>query len=156
MLTWDQLSEISANRIECGGHSHSHPQLDTLSPAEASREIVQSKRLLEDHLGQNVLSFAYPFGYHTASTRRQVQEAGYTSACAVKHTMSSETTDPFVLARLMVRPDTDVDALAALLDGRSSLMITTMNSRARTPVWQQARRSSALMTRHHQKGHFAR
>ena len=156
MLSWDQLSEISASAIECGGHSHSHPQLDTLSPAEACREIVQSKRLLQDHLGQNVLTFAYPFGYYTASTRRQVQEAGYTSACAVKHAMSSETTDPFALARLMVRHDTDVDALAALLEGRSSLMITTMFSRARTPVWQLARRSSALMTHHLQKGLFAR
>ena len=94
MLTWDQLSEISANGIECGGHTHSHPQLDTLSPAEAFREIAQSKRLLEDHLGQNVLSFAYPFGYYTANTQRQVQEAGYTSACAVKYAMSSVTTIP--------------------------------------------------------------
>ena len=156
MLTWDQLSEIGANGIECGGHSHSHPQLDTLSPAQASREIVQSKRLLEEHMGQDVLSFAYPFGYYTASIRRQVQEAGYTSACAVKHAMSSEMTDPFALARLMVKSNTDVDALAALLDDRSSLMLTTMYSRARTPVWQLARRSSALMTRHLQEGMFAR
>ena len=152
MLTWDQLSEISASGIECGGHSHSHPQLDTLSPAEVSREIAQSKGLLEDHLGKKVLSFAYPFGYHTASTRRQVQEAGYTSACAVKHAMSLVMTDPFSLARLMVRSDTDADALAALLDGRSSPMITTMYARARTPVWQLVRRSSALMTRYLQKG----
>jgi peptidoglycan/xylan/chitin deacetylase (PgdA/CDA1 family) len=156
MLTWDQLREISANGIECGGHSHSHPQLDTLSPAQAYREIAQSKRLLEDHLAQNISSFAYPFGYHTPSIRRQVQEAGYTSACAVKHAMSSDMTDPFSLARLMVKSDTDVDALAALLDGHSSLMITTLYARARTPVWQLARRSSALMTRRLQEGLFAR
>src|SRR5579859_480467 len=66
MLTWEQLSEISASGIECGGHSHSHPQLDTLSQAEAYREIAQSKSLLEHHLGQNVSSFAYPFGYSAA------------------------------------------------------------------------------------------
>lgn len=154
MLTWDQLSEISASGIECGGHSHSHSQLDTLSPAEASREIVQSKRLLEDHLGQNVLSFAYPFGYHTARISRQVQESGYTSACAVKHAMSSAMTNPFALARLMVKSDTNVDALAALLDARSSQMITTMYSRARAPVWQLVRRSSALMMHHLQEGVF--
>lgn len=157
ILTWDQLSEISANGIECGGHSHSHPQLDTLAPAEAAREIVQSKMILEDHLGQCVFSFAYPFGYYTASVRHQVQEAGYRSACAVKHAMSSEMTDPFALARLMVRSDTDVDALAALLDDRNSLTITTIYSRARTPLWGLARRSSALMTRRLQeRGLFAR
>jgi peptidoglycan/xylan/chitin deacetylase (PgdA/CDA1 family) len=150
------LSEISTSSIECGGHSHSHPQLDTLAPAEAAREIVQSKRLLEDHLGQNISSFAYPFGYHTAGLRRQVQEAGYRSACAVKYAMSSERTDPFALARLMVKSDTDVDALAAMLDARSSLTITTVYSRARTPLWQLARRSSAVMTHHLQGGLFAR
>ena len=117
---------------------------------------MQSKRLLEHHLGQEIVSFAYPFGYHTASIRRQVQEAGYTSACAVKHAISSEMTNPFALARLMVKPDTSVDALAALLGGRSSPMITTMYERARTPVWQLARRSSASMTRLLQEGLFVR
>src|SRR5712692_2175905 len=29
MLTWDQLIEICASGVECGAHSHSHPQLDT-------------------------------------------------------------------------------------------------------------------------------
>jgi peptidoglycan/xylan/chitin deacetylase (PgdA/CDA1 family) len=147
MLTWEQLSEISASGIECGGHSHSHPQLDTLSQAEAYREIAQSKQLLEHHLGQDVLSFAYPFGYYTATIRRQVQEAGYRSACAVKHAMSSETTNPFALARLMMKPDTSVDALASLVDGHSSAVIPTLYARARTPLWQLARRSSASLTR---------
>lgn len=156
MLTWDQLSEISASGIECGGHSHSHAQLDTITQAEAYDEIVQSKRLLEHHLGQDVSSFAYPFGYYTASIRRQVQEAGYTSACAVKHAMSSEVTNPFALARLMVKPDTSVDALAALLGGHSSPMIAMMYARARTPVWQLARRSSASMTRLLHEGLFVR
>ena len=152
MLTWDQLREISANGIECGGHSHNHPQLDTLSPAEASREIVQSKRLLENHLGQQVLSFAYPFGYHLASIRRQVQEAGYTSACAVKYAMNSERTNPFALARVMIKSGTSLDALAAVLDARNLQIIITMYSSARTSIWQVARRSSALVTHHFQEG----
>lgn len=156
MLTWDQLSEISASGIECGGHSHSHPQLDTLSQTEAYGEIVQSKRLLEQHLDQDVSSFAYPFGYHTDNIRRQVQEAGYTSACAVKHAISSETSNPFALARLPVRSDTSVDALAALVGGHSSQVILTMYARARTPLWQLARRSSASMTRRLQEGLYAR
>jgi peptidoglycan/xylan/chitin deacetylase (PgdA/CDA1 family) len=152
MLTWEQLSEISANGIECGGHSHTHPQLDTLSLADASREIVQSTRLLEDHLGQHIFSFAYPFGYHTAPICQQVRKAGCTSACAVKHAMSSVTANPLALARLMVRSDTDQDALAALLDEHTAQKITALYLRARTPLWQAARRSSTAMTRYYQEG----
>ncbi len=84
MLTWRQLIEISAAGVECGGHTHRHPQLDTLPLAKAREEIQLSKRLLEDRLSQEVCSFAYPYGYHSAAIKRLVQEAGYTSACAVK------------------------------------------------------------------------
>ncbi|HYU72029.1 MAG TPA: polysaccharide deacetylase family protein [Ktedonobacteraceae bacterium] len=148
MLTWDQLTEISAYDIECGAHSHSHRPLDTLSHTVARDEIVQCKRLLEHNLGQKVLSFAYPFGYHSAALRQLAREAGYTSACAVKHAMSSETTDPFALARIMVKEETSVDALAALLIGCGSPSIRTMYLRARTPVWRFARRCSASVIRH--------
>jgi len=145
MLTWKQLKELDKQGIECGAHSHNHPQLDTLSHSAALDEIAQSKHLLEQHLGRQVSSFAYPYGYQTAALRRLVQEAGFTSACAVKHAMSSVTIDPFALARLMVRADTSVDALTILLNGRPASILTTLYARARTPVWQIARRSTAVL-----------
>ncbi len=150
MLTWDQLKEIEANGIECGGHSHSHSQLDTLPFSAVRDEIVQCKRLLELHLDQEVLSFAYPFGYHTTVIKQLVRETGYTSACAVKYEMCSETTDPFALTRLIVRPNTSVDALAELLTTRYPSVVTRMYKRARVPVWRMVRRCSALITRHFQ------
>jgi peptidoglycan/xylan/chitin deacetylase (PgdA/CDA1 family) len=147
MLTWHQMTEIGTNGIEFGGHSHSHRQLDILSHTQAQEEVVLSKEILEYHLRQKVTSFAYPFGYHTAALRRLVREAGYTSACAVKHTMSSKTTDPFALARLMIQASTDINSFAALLGGHNSSNATMINiyRRARTPLWQFARRSSASL-----------
>lgn len=146
MLTWDQLTEINAYGIECGAHSHSHRQLDTLSHLTAFDEIVLSKRFLEQHLSQEVGSFAYPFGYHTKSLRDLVRDAGFTSACAVGHAMNSATTDRFALTRLMVDADMDLDVFAALLAGHSLSAIGTIYVRARTPLWQLVRRSSVLVT----------
>ena len=140
VLTWDQLMEISRCGIECGAHSHSHPQLDILPSSVAYDEITRCKHILEDRLGQQVISFAYPYGYYTKTVRELVQMAGYTSACAVKHTLSSVSTDSFALARLMVRPDTDVNAFATLISSHGPLTIATMYMRARTPVWQLVRR----------------
>src|SRR5260370_13712322 len=159
MLTWEQLAEISTSRIECGAHSHSHPQLDILPYTVARDEILQSKKLLEDHLGQEIFSFAYPFGYHTARVRQLVREAGYTSACAVRHAMSSETDDPFSLARLMVRADSNTEEFAALLTGRSPSPVTAVYkiyARSRTPVWQVARRCAASVTQYLKEGRVAR
>ena len=145
MLTWDQLTKIITTGIECGGHSHCHPQLDTLPIVVARDEIVQCKRLLERHLDQEVSSFAYPYGYHTAAIKQLVREAGYSSACAVKYEMSSETTDPFALARLMIKSSTSVGTLAALLTQHHPSAVTAMYKRARVPVWRITRRCLATV-----------
>jgi peptidoglycan/xylan/chitin deacetylase (PgdA/CDA1 family) len=144
MLTWDQIIEISKCGMEIGAHSHRHHQLDILPLAVARDEVVQCKEMLEDRLGQEVLSFSYPYGYHSATTQCLVRDAGYTSACAVKYEMNTQTPDPFSLARLMASADTSVEALAALLAQPSPLAITTMYKGARIPVWRLVRRFSNL------------
>jgi len=146
MLTWEQISQIQAAGIECGAHSHTHPQLDMLSSALAQHELLTSKNILEEHLGQSVTSFAYPYGYFTATTQRLIQAIGYTSACAVKHATYRIGTHPFALPRLMVKTSTSKAEFAALLTGRStySTQVFTTYARMRTPVWQVVRRVSRM------------
>jgi peptidoglycan/xylan/chitin deacetylase (PgdA/CDA1 family) len=151
MLTWEQLAEIQAAGVECGGHTHTHPQLDTISLARARNEITQCKKILEDHLGQEVRSFAYPYGYHTNAVKQAVQDAGYTSACAVKYEMCAEDTDLFALKRLMVGPTTTLAALEALLTTGYTSVLTGMYKRARTPVWRVVRRAKAPVERFFQE-----
>lgn len=143
MLGWDQLKDIAAHGIECAAHSHSHRQLDTLSPQVTKMEIIQSKLLLEHHLGQPVWSFAYPFGYYDAVIKQQVREAGFTSACAIKYRLNDLSGDPFALVRQMVAHDTDVDALEALLTRDGASMTRRIYTRVGVPLWRWARRSSA-------------
>jgi peptidoglycan/xylan/chitin deacetylase (PgdA/CDA1 family) len=123
ILTWTQLAEISASGIECGAHSHTHPPLNMLPPSVARDEIVRSKELLEDHLHQEVLSFAYPFGYYNTQVRQIVQAVGFSSACAIRRTLSSLHDNPYTLARLAITPDTRLNDLAtALATGRGPLI----------------------------------
>lgn len=142
MLSWEQLAEISLSGIECGAHSHTHHPLDTLSLLVAQDEIVRCKRILEERLAQEVSSLAYPFGYYTTAVRRIVQEAGYSSACAIKYAMSSTVDNPFALSRLMITPDTDVDDLAELITGSSVSLAMLFNS-LRSSIWRFLRRCSA-------------
>lgn len=140
MLTWAQLQEICESGIECGAHTHSHPELDVLPYLVAQNEIKRCKSLLEDKLGKEVTSFAYPFGYYTAKVRQIVCEAGYTSACTVRYSMSSLSSDPFALERLMVGADTDIAAFTSLLSSEHTLSVAYM--RTRTFAWQVVRRCS--------------
>jgi peptidoglycan/xylan/chitin deacetylase (PgdA/CDA1 family) len=145
MLTWDQLKELSAGGIECGGHSQTHTRLDTLPVAVARQEIFQCKALLEEKLGCEISSFAYPYGYKTAAIEQLVQEAGYSSACAVRYKMSSSSDQAFGLARLIITDSTDTTALAALLEGRDSRLVRAYKQ-LRSPAWQLATRKLAQIS----------
>lgn len=144
MLTWPQIVALDAAGIECGAHSYTHPQLDILPPAAAREEIGHPKTVLEQHLGRPVSSFAYPHGYYSPLVRRLVQEAEYSSACAVKHAMSALTDDRFALARIIVSADTDLNSFAGLLAGRG-LRVAPTRQRLRTKGWRLARRSIKLL-----------
>lgn len=139
ILTWTQLAEISASGIECGAHSHTHPPLDMLSPSAAHDEIVRCKELLEEHLGQQVSSFAYPYGYYSARVRQTVRASGYASACAIKLAMSSLHDDPYALTRLAITPDTSVHDLAAALGTGRGPLVASAVKRARARVRQDVR-----------------
>ena len=146
MLTWQQLTEVVQAGIECGGHTHTHPQLDTVSIAAAQHEIAHCKEVLEQHLSHEITSFAYPFGYYTAQVRQAVADAGYSSACTVKHAMSSDATDILALTRFMVAADTDMQTFARLLMGTGISRAAGMYLNTRTLVWQTIRRGSTYMT----------
>ncbi len=144
MLTWAQIGEISRAGIECGGHSHRHLQLDTLPLDLAQQEIVRSKWELESHLNCSVETFAYPYGYYSPAVRRLVEEAGFTSACAVKHALSATNDDRFALARIIISCDTTVDRLGALLVGQD-LRTAPIGESVQTKSWRLLRRTHYLL-----------
>ena len=72
--SWRELAELSRQGVEVGGHTHSHPMLDTLPHAAARDEITRCKALIEQHTETPVASFAYPHGYSSAWVRRMVAE----------------------------------------------------------------------------------
>jgi peptidoglycan/xylan/chitin deacetylase (PgdA/CDA1 family) len=140
MVTWDQLAEMNASGIECAAHTHTHPPLDMLSPSVARDEIIRSKGVLEEHLGQQVSSFAYPFGYYNAQVRQIVQATGFASACAIKRALSSLYDDPYALARIAIKPDTSMDALATALSTGRGPLIASPVKQARARLRQSVRR----------------
>ncbi|MEV5568990.1 polysaccharide deacetylase family protein [Spirillospora sp. NPDC052269] len=118
MLSWAQVAEAAAHGIEIGGHSHSHPQLDQLDDHALREELVRSRGLLEDRLGEPVRTMAYPFGYSSARVRRMARAAGYDTACAVANRMAAGAADPLALPRLTVRATTGPGTFARVVEGR--------------------------------------
>lgn len=108
-----QLSEWGRAGHQVGSHGLTHRDLTTLSPEEARREIVDSKKLLEDLLGQPVRHFCYPYGAWNEAVRAMVEEAGYETATSTLPGFNTTETDAFILRRLLARHERPY--LAALL-----------------------------------------
>ncbi len=139
MLNWGQLRRIAAAGIECGAHTHTHLHLDTARVEIAREEILRSKQVLEQNLGTRVSSFAYPYGHYNRPIQQLVREAGFTSACAVKHAVSHSEDDIFALARLKISNTTDVPRLARWLNGEGTAL-ASRNESALTRAWREYRR----------------
>jgi peptidoglycan/xylan/chitin deacetylase (PgdA/CDA1 family) len=145
-LRWSQLPGLRESGVEIGGHSHSHPHLDTLSARAAREEIGRCTASLEDALGAPVASFAYPHGYSSPRVRAVTRAAGYRAACGVKDTFSSPEDDRFALARLMLRADTPAARVERWLD-RLDAPRPVLRESVRTRGWRLWRRGRALLSR---------
>jgi peptidoglycan/xylan/chitin deacetylase (PgdA/CDA1 family) len=145
MLQWSQLAELEAMGTELGGHSHSHPELDTLATAHAWDEVVRPKKLLEEWLGHPVRSFAYPHGYSSPRLRRLVVDAGYQSACAVRDSFSSPDDNLFSLARIIVRPDSTREDIRSWMQGVGAANKGS-DEWHRTRLWRWFRQARSLVS----------
>ncbi|MFW3172995.1 polysaccharide deacetylase family protein [Geodermatophilus sp. CPCC 206100] len=115
MLDFAQLPGLLAEGVELGGHSHSHPQMDTLDDAALRDELVRPKEILEDVLGQAVTTFAYPHGYNGPRVRRATRAAGYDNACGVRNALHCAGEDVFAFSRLTLESTTTVADLTRWL-----------------------------------------
>jgi len=61
-VTWAQLREMAAAGMSIQSHTHSHPFLSTLDSSGVERELGESKRLLDEELGQQTVTLALPNG----------------------------------------------------------------------------------------------
>lgn len=72
-----QVRELRAASFEIGSHGLSHKRLTEVGPAELWREALDSKRRLEDLIGEPVANFAIPLGAYNDLVLQTLWAAGY-------------------------------------------------------------------------------
>jgi peptidoglycan/xylan/chitin deacetylase (PgdA/CDA1 family) len=144
MLSWGQLAELSSAGVEIAAHSHSHPQLDQISEPSLRAELVGSRRLLEDRLGQPVCSLAYPFGYSSKRVRAVAREIGYLQAAVVANAVAESACDPFGVPRLTIRRSTSLAGFARIAH-QQRVRLHYAPAHALTTGWAVVRRSRSTL-----------
>ena len=105
IMTWDTARDLVAEGMDPGGHTQTHPYLTQLDPSDLKSEILVDRQALQDGLGNNVKTFAYPFGDHNIETCKAVADAGYSAAVtSAPGAISAPAARPFEWARIGVWP----------------------------------------------------
>ena len=104
LLSKEQLLKIIENGVVIGGHTVTHPKLDSISNArlKLDEEITGSKLQLEELLGLPVSHFAYPYGLFDDDTLTCISGSGYQTACSTRSGFNREDIDPYLLRRIEV------------------------------------------------------
>ena len=100
---WGDLDEMRRAGMEIGSHTVTHANLAAIPPDEATRELRESKKLLEDRLGVRVKFLSLPGGYHSATLTAAAIEAGYEAICGSAFGYSRYGADRYALKRFCLR-----------------------------------------------------
>lgn len=80
LMNWDQVIEMHRAGMEIGGHTISHEDLTKANLAEARRQLVESKTILEEKIGAPVIALSYPYGAYNSRVIAETEAAGYQAA----------------------------------------------------------------------------
>jgi peptidoglycan/xylan/chitin deacetylase (PgdA/CDA1 family) len=144
MMTLDRAVELERSGMEIGSHTVTHAQLDTLTTRQLRAELLDSKAVLEDALGHPVPHLAYPHGYNSPRVRAMAARAGYRTATAVRHALSSELDERYRIARLIVRRGHTVADVEAWLAGDGA-RIAPYRDGPKTVGWRWYRRARTVL-----------
>jgi peptidoglycan/xylan/chitin deacetylase (PgdA/CDA1 family) len=76
-MTWQQIQELHSGGVTFGSHTSTHEILTTVPTAQAEKEIVSSRDLIQEKLKAPCSLFSYPNGDCSAQVRGLVAAAGY-------------------------------------------------------------------------------
>jgi peptidoglycan/xylan/chitin deacetylase (PgdA/CDA1 family) len=116
-LNWDQIRELAAAGIGIGSHSCSHLPLSELSLEEVTKELSESRALLESNVGCAPVPLSYPFGQTSESISGLAQSLGFTCAIASDSGPNSKDASIYQLSRTVIASDDDVASFAARVSG---------------------------------------
>lgn len=83
LMTPEQVRHVAESGIEIGSHGMLHVSLPTAPADELTREVAQSRTVLQQLTGQKIRGFCYPYGDVSAGVIGKVRESGYDYACAI-------------------------------------------------------------------------
>jgi GT2 family glycosyltransferase/peptidoglycan/xylan/chitin deacetylase (PgdA/CDA1 family) len=120
VLSAEEALRLRAEGALLGAHTRNHPKLPTLSDVAVREEVGGSRRDLEEELGEEIATFAYPYGQFDDRAVDAVAVAGFVGACTTEERLARLDDHPLRVPRLTVRStESTLTFLRKLLFGRN-------------------------------------
>lgn len=104
VLNEEQLLELDRAGFEVVSHTMSHPVLTRTEDDKLKLELVNSKQVLEEIVGHEVIGISYPHGAYDKRVCRAAKDAMYKLGFTIEPLMMDETTDNMRIGRFSVSP----------------------------------------------------
>jgi peptidoglycan/xylan/chitin deacetylase (PgdA/CDA1 family) len=113
MMNYDQIRALARQGHIVGSHTMTHPNLAHVNLQDATRELTESKRRLEQQLKAAAVHFSYPCPalspHWTNQTVAASRDAGYETAVTTDGGLARKGDNPLQLKR--IRPTKTVEGL---------------------------------------------
>jgi peptidoglycan/xylan/chitin deacetylase (PgdA/CDA1 family) len=127
MMTWEQLRNMGKYGMSIQSHTHSHKPLQSLSGGQIEKELVESKKLIEDNIQKCVTSISLPHG----SINRRIIELSIKTNYKFIFTSEVDYYDArrtgellpiTIVPRIPVRTDHDINTFGKLVSCNSKII----------------------------------
>lgn len=101
LMSADEIKLCITKGVEIGCHTATHPKL-TDHTVDLERELLTSKRNLEQMLGISIKAFCYPYGTYNQTIEQSLHQYGYSSATTMKRGRALSCDNAFELPRIPI------------------------------------------------------
>ncbi len=101
----NEIREIAkSSLVTIGSHGVSHKPFTGLMVHEAKQELIESKGVIEEILGQKITLFSFPHGAYSEIHLQLAREIGYARTFSIQPYCAFESNDEFITGRVKVDP----------------------------------------------------
>lgn len=122
-MSWEHLQELSRYGHSIQSHTMSHPMLEKCSKNEIHKELRQSKRIIEDKIGNKVNFISLPYGSYRNSVRKIAKEQGYDAIFTSQLYGKITKNIPFIVGRIPIKDNHKLYDFANLTNRNSTYFL---------------------------------
>jgi len=132
LMSVEMIKEMQDYGIEFGAHTFNHPKINTLSNEEIEHQIVDVKKPLEEKIGKEIITFAYPYGILNDYAKKMAKKVGYTFALATDSGSVCLSDDLYQIRRIAIFPNTNLFSFKRKVAGNYNFIKIKREERLRT------------------------